>query len=78
MERGRLPEQEELGMEPDIVGVFGSVKRAFQVIRRVTGPEQWEAITAERRNDLLVYLALGRFPRRPKALQHSGRAAVGH
>jgi DNA phosphorothioation-associated putative methyltransferase len=66
MERGRLPEQDEVGVGADLVGVFGSVKRAFQVVRRVTGPEQWEAITAERRNDLLVYLALGRFPRRPK------------
>jgi DNA phosphorothioation-associated putative methyltransferase len=66
MERGRLPEHEEVAVGADLVGVFGSVKRAFQVVRRVTGSEQWEAITAERRNDLLVYLALGRFPRRPK------------
>jgi DNA phosphorothioation-associated putative methyltransferase len=66
MERGRLPEHEEVGVGADLIGVFGSVKRAFQVVRRVTGPEQWEAITAERRNDMLVYLALGRFPRRPK------------
>jgi DNA phosphorothioation-associated putative methyltransferase len=65
-ERGRLPDQNELTVGPDLVGVFGTVKRAFQVVRRVTGPEQWETIVAERRNDLLVYIALGRFPRRPK------------
>jgi DNA phosphorothioation-associated putative methyltransferase len=65
-ERGRLPDQGEVAVGGDLVGVFGSIKRAFQVVRRVTGPEQWEAISAERRNDLLVYLALGRFPRRPK------------
>jgi DNA phosphorothioation-associated putative methyltransferase len=65
-ERGRLPESDELPTATEITGVFGSVRRAFQIVRRVTGSEQWEAISAERRNDLLVYLALGRFPRRPK------------
>ena len=65
-ERGRLPEPEELVAGGELAGVFGSVRRAFQIVRRVTGPEQWQAITAERRNDLLVYLAMGRFPRRPK------------
>src|SRR6185369_26496 len=56
-ERGRLPEHEELGVGSDLVGLFGSIKRAFQVVRRVTGPEQWEVVSHERRNDLLVYLA---------------------
>lgn len=65
-ERGRLPEQDELTDGSDIVGIFGSLKRAFFLVRRVTGPEQWKIIHAERRADLLVYLALGRFPRRPK------------
>lgn len=65
-ERGRLPEPEEVIAGGDLTAVFGSVRRAFQIVRRVTGPEQWQAIAEERRNDLLVYLALGRFPRRPK------------
>ena len=64
-ERGRLPEPEELAKGGDITGVFGSVRRAFQIVRRVTGTEQWTGISDERRNDLLVYLSLGRFPRRP-------------
>lgn len=64
-ERGRLPEPDELAVGTDLAGAFGSIRRAFQVVRRVTGVEHWEAITAERRNDLLVYVALGRFPRRP-------------
>ena len=82
-EHGRLPEQEELSVGVDLLVAFGSIKRAFQVARRVTGTEQWEAIKAERRNDLLVYLALGRFPRRPKlsaipsALQRDIRAHFG-
>jgi DNA phosphorothioation-associated putative methyltransferase len=65
-ERGRLPELDELSVASCVVETFGSIKRAFQVVRRVTGSEQWDTIREERRNDLLVYLALGRFPRRPK------------
>ncbi len=82
-ERGRLPEQQEVAVGADLVGVFGSINRAFQVVRRVTGSEQWETIRTERRNDLLVYLALGRFPRRPKlssvplVLQRDIRALFG-
>lgn len=65
-ERGRLPEADEVEVGSELAYAFGSIKRAFQVVRRVTGPEQWQAIYDERRTDLLVYLALGRFPRRPK------------
>ncbi|MFC5865024.1 DNA phosphorothioation-associated putative methyltransferase [Acidicapsa dinghuensis] len=65
-ERGRLPEQQEIGTGQELISIFGSMPRAFQIIRRVTGREQWEQIAKERRTDLLVYLALGRFPRRPK------------
>ena len=65
-ERGRLPEADEVEVGSELTDAFGSIKRAFQVVRRVTGPDQWQAIFDERRTDLLVYLALGRFPRRPK------------
>jgi DNA phosphorothioation-associated putative methyltransferase len=65
MERGRLAEPDEIPAGAELVSVFGTLRRAFQIVRRVTGAEQWEAIAEERRNDLLVYLALGRFPRRP-------------
>jgi DNA phosphorothioation-associated putative methyltransferase len=65
-DHGRLPEDKEIEAATGLVTTFGSMRRAFQVVRRVTGSEQWDSITAERRTDLLVYLALGRFPRRPK------------
>lgn len=64
-ERGRLPEIDEISNGEELTGIFGSLRRAFLVVRRVTGEEQWEAIAEERRSDLLVYVALGRFPRRP-------------
>jgi DNA phosphorothioation-associated putative methyltransferase len=65
-EHGRLSEQDEIIAGVDLANVFSSIKRAFQLVRRVTGSGQWDVIRAERRNDLLVYIPLGRFPRRPK------------
>lgn len=83
MEHGRLPELDEIEAGSDIVTLFGNIKRAFHLVRRVTGSGQWDSIRAERHNDLLVYLALGRFPRRPKlsnlplGLQRDIRALFG-
>ena len=65
---GRLPLKIELKVEATdtIVDVFGSIPRAFSLVRRVTGTERWEAVRRARRDDLLVYLALGAFQKRPK------------
>ena len=41
------------------------MKRAFTLVRRLTGAEECEAITRRSTEDLLVYLALGRFRKRP-------------
>jgi len=65
-ERARLPAPEELPEHTALTEQFGSVKRAFAVVRRVTGAEQWEAIRVERRNELLQQLALDRFGGRPR------------
>ncbi len=65
-ERGRLPEVEELENGAALVELFGSIPRAFAVIRVATGREQWEGISEERRQDLLVHLALEKFGGRPK------------
>lgn len=64
-QRGRLPVDLELDVAPQIKEVFGGIVRAFSLIRRVTGPDQWENIRQERRDDLLVYLALAAFGKRP-------------
>ena len=64
--RGRLPEERELETAPRIAEALGSVRRAFTIVRRVTGEEQWDQIREERSQDLLVYLALARFGRRPR------------
>jgi DNA phosphorothioation-associated putative methyltransferase len=65
--RGRLPADHELGAALEqIREIFGSPKRAFQVIKRVTDAEQWDAIAAERAQDLQIYLALSQFDGRPR------------
>lgn len=62
---GRVPEPFEFLDAPAIIEKFGSLKRAFAAIQRITGTEEWEAIAQRRREDILVYLALSRFGRRP-------------
>jgi len=65
-DRGRLPIESELAAAAELVRATGSIRRAFQVVRRVTDPSHWESIRAERSQDLLVYMALARFSHRPK------------
>jgi DNA phosphorothioation-associated putative methyltransferase len=65
-ERGRLPVKGELQQESDLTAEFGTLRRAFQVILQATNPQEWEVIAQKRRQDLLVYLALGQFSCRPK------------
>ena len=64
--RGRLPDESELDEVSEIREIFGSLRRAFGVVRRVTGSERWDEIYNERSQDLLVHLALERFNGRPR------------
>jgi DNA phosphorothioation-associated putative methyltransferase len=64
--RGRLPTHSELADAAQIIDAFGSLHRAFAVVRRVTGPGQWDQIEQEKAQDLLVYVALSRFGGRPR------------
>ena len=65
-ERGRLPVDGELPIAPQLTQVFGSVARSFSLLRRITSAERWDRIRHERRADILVYLALAAFPKRPR------------
>ena len=82
-QRGRLPVDVELDAAQPINEIFGGIGPAFSLIRRVTGSDQWENIRRERRDDLLVYLALAAFRKRPKpgqlsaALRQDVRAFFG-
>ncbi|MCA1579155.1 MAG: DNA phosphorothioation-associated putative methyltransferase [Acidobacteria bacterium] len=63
--RGRIPDRSEFDSADSLIERVGSLQRAFRIIQRVTGSEQWERIQAEKSEDLLVYLALSRFGSRP-------------
>ena len=65
-DRGRLPRNGELANEATLTKDFGSPRAAFSLIRRVTGPAQWEELEAEARQNFLVYVALSAFGGRPK------------
>ncbi len=62
---GRTPDPLEFPEASAIIERFGSLKRAFAAIQRITDADSWEAIARRRREDLLVYLALARFRKRP-------------
>lgn len=62
---GRLPDPSEFTGAPVVIERFGSLKRAFAAIQRITEADSWEAIAQRRREDILVYLALARFRKRP-------------
>ena len=65
--RGRLPVRGELAQEADIKAEFGRYSSAFKLILAATDEQEWAAIAEKRRQDLLVYLALGNFTSRPSA-----------
>lgn len=65
-DHGRLPAPTERGdLQQALIDAVGSVRRAWRVAVMVTPGTDWEAITAERRHDLLVDLALLKLNRRP-------------
>jgi DNA phosphorothioation-associated putative methyltransferase len=68
-DRGRLPVSGELSTEAEIKAEFNTFSRAFKVILQATDPQEWDLIAQKRRQDLLVYLALSQFSRRPRLSQ---------
>ena len=75
-DRGRLPEDDEVPHAQALGEVFGTVRKAFRVILRVTDEERWKEVAKKRAEDLLIYLALARFDSRapfgklPRHLQY--------
>jgi DNA phosphorothioation-associated putative methyltransferase len=62
---GRLPDPAEFPGTAAVIERFRSLKRAFAAIQRITDAGTWEPIARRRREDILVYLALARFRKRP-------------
>jgi DNA phosphorothioation-associated putative methyltransferase len=48
---------------------IGSVGRGQQLIRKITEDSYWEQVAIQRRAELLIYVALSRFTRRPRFSQ---------
>lgn len=63
--RGRLPFDDELRTNSEIVEVFGSLRSAFRVVVAATEDDRWKQIRHVRIEDILVYLALSQFDGRP-------------
>lgn len=65
LEFGRLPDADEYPEATELIERFGSLKRAYAFVARETGTDLLEEAGRRRREDLLVYLALARFRKRP-------------
>jgi len=82
-ERGRVPEPQEVETAPQLIDAFGSIPRAFRVVRNATGDLAWNEIEDQRQEDLLLYLAMQRFRKRPRfselpaELRHDVRSFFG-
>jgi DNA phosphorothioation-associated putative methyltransferase len=64
-DRGRIPEPDEFPGSDQLIADLGSIRRATALIYKVTGLTEWEGIRRRRTEDLLIYLALANFRRRP-------------
>lgn len=64
--RGRIPTPEEIASARQLTDVFGSIPRAFRVVQNAVGARVWSRISDQRREDLLLYLAMQRFRKRPR------------
>lgn len=65
-DRGRLPLKGEIEAESAICAEFGTLNRAFKVILDATNKEEWNELIERRKQDLLLYVALSKFAKRPK------------
>lgn len=68
-DRGRLPADDELDNTDRVREIFGSIKRAAQVLKKAADTSGWEQVAEQRTEDLLIFLALSRFSGRPKFSQ---------
>lgn len=64
--RGRLPTARDGFDSREIDQTFGSIRRAFLILKRIFKPDPWTQAAERVRQDLLVYLALAKFRGRAK------------
>lgn len=73
--RGRIPNELDRFDASDVIARFGSIKRAFLILKRVFSTEYWQKTAENAREDLLVYLALAKF--RGRARFHELDGSLG-
>ncbi|MFN8059571.1 MAG: DNA phosphorothioation-associated putative methyltransferase [Vicinamibacterales bacterium] len=64
-ERGRLPSVKECASAASLYQTVPRLTFILESIERLVGASDYDKIVSERRQDLLVYLALARFSKRP-------------
>ena len=64
LDLGRIPANSEFEFSEHIRSIAGSHKKAFNALKDYFGEETYQSAQEARRNDLLVYFALGQFARR--------------
>ena len=64
LDLGRIPANSEFEFSERIRSIAGSHKKAFDTLKDYFGEETFQQAQEARRNDLLVYFALGQFARR--------------
>ena len=67
-DHGRLPRPDELTDDTleGLAEAVGGLRPAYRLLVRVTSEEPWIKAATVRQNDLLVYIGLSRFGRRPR------------
>lgn len=65
-DRGRLPLRGEFAHEEQIKKELGSIGRAFKLIVDATSKTEWDELIEKRKQDLLLYIALSKFGKRPR------------
>lgn len=70
-DHARPPRRDELAGDEHaaIHEALGSLGRAQHLIRQVTDDDYWDQVRIRRRSELLIYVALSRFGRRPRFSQ---------
>ncbi len=66
-DRGRLPVRGELENIANLKAEFRTMSKAWGVILQVTQEDEWDNVYEQRRQDLLLYLALSIFKGRPSS-----------
>lgn len=70
---GRCPVKEEFNQAEELIELVGTIRKAFRLCQTYYGPEDLKVAQQMRREDLLVYFAVGLFGKRKPYKHQSGQ-----